>query len=442
MPYGETNSIQSLKWSVIMSSSIRAPFEVGDWRVDPAASRLTRGKETAPLEPKVMDLLVLLSARPKEVFSKEDIFAALWPGVTVGEDTLARAVSKLRKALGDTPKAPRYVETIPKRGYRLIAAVNQISDVTLEVSHEAHSSGRRALVLAAGGFLAFAALMIALLVSNGGERTPDLSDATKLTIRANDFYMRFTRPDNEAAIALYERVIAEAPSYAPAQAGLANALVQRVVRWPNPPDEPSSGAASIGAALDAGLNETPLSREVLSRAQALAERAVRIAPANASALKAAGFVYSAQGNLDRAVATYEKAIVVDPDAWAPLINLGEIYQIKGDRRIAVGYFEKAYFAMERVYQSQSQYVSPWHAAVGVVIGGEYEALGQSQEAEIWYRRVLAFSPLEPEATSRLAQILTAAGDAAEAERLCETLSARIGAYPGCVSVIDNVQASH
>jgi len=169
---------------------------------------------------------------------------------------------------------------------------------------------------------------------------------------------------------------------------------------------------------------------------------VRIAPANASALKAAGLVYSAQGNLDRAIATYEKAVAANPDAWAPLINLGEIYQIQGNRPVAVGYFEKAYFAMERVYESQSQYVSPWHAAVGVVIGGEYEALGQLQEAEIWYRRVLAFSPLEPEATSRLAHILAAAGDSAEAMRLCEALSARIGAYPGCVSITDNPQTQH
>lgn len=58
-----------------------------------------------------------------------------WPDVTVGEDTLARSVSKLRKALGDDPKAPRFIETIPKRGYRLIALATY--ETALEIDPEA-----------------------------------------------------------------------------------------------------------------------------------------------------------------------------------------------------------------------------------------------------------------------------------------------------------------
>ncbi len=414
-----------------MGSPIIKTFSIGDWDVDPAARRLTQGDETATLEPKVMDLLVLLKTRPNDVFTKEDIFSALWPGVTVGEDTLARAVSKLRKALGDDPAAPRYIETIPKRGYRLIAAV----DKEIEASTK-QSSGRdvylqRGPVLAALAFLIIAGLLAIFVNSGTGTGEPRPTDAEMLTARADDFYMRFTRADNEAAIALYERVIADAPSYAPAQAGLANALVQRVVRWPNAPGDAPGGADSLTAALAAGLNEGPEARKLLSRAQALAERAVRMAPDDASALKAAGFVYSAQGDFDRAEATYEAAVALDENAWAPLINLGEIYRIRGDRIRAVEYFEKAYDAMERVYQTETQHVAPWHASVGVVIGEEYEALGKPQEAEIWYRRVLAFSPLEPEATSHLAHILAAAGEADEAARLCAALIARIGDYPGC-----------
>src|SRR5438270_13793337 len=52
--------------------------------------------------------------------------AALWPGVIVGEDSLARTVSKLRQALGDDAKAPRYIETIAKRGYRLLVEVESV----------------------------------------------------------------------------------------------------------------------------------------------------------------------------------------------------------------------------------------------------------------------------------------------------------------------------
>jgi len=100
-------------------------IQVGVWRVAPLAGRIScEGVERA-LEPKVMDLLILLASKAADVIPHEEILAALWPNTVVGDDTLARCVSKLRKALGDDPKAPRYVETISKRGYRLIAPVSR-----------------------------------------------------------------------------------------------------------------------------------------------------------------------------------------------------------------------------------------------------------------------------------------------------------------------------
>lgn len=105
------------------AAPLREPFRIGDFRADPSCCTLAGGGESASIEPKVMDLLALLAAAPGKVFSREDLDAALWPGVTVGEDTLARTVSKLRRALGDSAASPSFIETIPKRGYRLIAPV-------------------------------------------------------------------------------------------------------------------------------------------------------------------------------------------------------------------------------------------------------------------------------------------------------------------------------
>jgi DNA-binding winged helix-turn-helix (wHTH) protein len=96
---------------------------IGAWSVDPAACRIVAGGEQRVLEPKVMDLLVLLASEPNRVFSREELHGHLWPDVTVGDDSLARCVFKLRKALSDDAEAPRFVETITKRGYRLIAPV-------------------------------------------------------------------------------------------------------------------------------------------------------------------------------------------------------------------------------------------------------------------------------------------------------------------------------
>ncbi|KAF1717141.1 hypothetical protein CSC74_08140 [Pseudoxanthomonas yeongjuensis] len=66
-----------------------------------------------------MDLLFVLAAHAGQVVTREQLMTRLWPGLVVGEDSLARTVSKLRQSLGDDAKAPRYIETIAKRGYRL-----------------------------------------------------------------------------------------------------------------------------------------------------------------------------------------------------------------------------------------------------------------------------------------------------------------------------------
>jgi Tol biopolymer transport system component len=70
-----------------------------------------------------MDLLVCLAGRPGEVLSKDELLEEVWEGAFVTESNLTRAVAELRHALGDDASNPRYIETIAKRGYRLVAAV-------------------------------------------------------------------------------------------------------------------------------------------------------------------------------------------------------------------------------------------------------------------------------------------------------------------------------
>ena len=96
---------------------------IGDWKVDPSRNELARGSESVHLEPKAIEVLAHLAARPGEVVGREELLSKVWPGVIVGDDALTQAIIKLRKALGDDAQEPRYIETIPKRGYRLIAAV-------------------------------------------------------------------------------------------------------------------------------------------------------------------------------------------------------------------------------------------------------------------------------------------------------------------------------
>jgi DNA-binding winged helix-turn-helix (wHTH) protein/Tfp pilus assembly protein PilF len=97
-------------------------FMLGEWSVDPArAVIIARDGSETRLEPQVMDLLVLFAGSPGEVLSKDRIIANVWKGRAIGDDTLAAAISRLRSALGST----RFIETIPKRGYRLVIAPDQ-----------------------------------------------------------------------------------------------------------------------------------------------------------------------------------------------------------------------------------------------------------------------------------------------------------------------------
>jgi DNA-binding winged helix-turn-helix (wHTH) protein len=102
-----------------------APFALGDWLVQPQLNRLShRGGEGVQLEPKMMDVLVRLARSPGDVVSREDLIDAVWPEVFISESVLTRAIAGLRRALGDDARAPRYIETISKRGYRLLGVTS------------------------------------------------------------------------------------------------------------------------------------------------------------------------------------------------------------------------------------------------------------------------------------------------------------------------------
>jgi DNA-binding winged helix-turn-helix (wHTH) protein/TolB-like protein len=150
---------------------------IGDWSVEPALDALQRGGETVRLEPKAMELLVFLASRPGEVVSREELLSAVWPGVVVGDEALSQAVTKLRKALGDDVRAPTYIETISKRGYRLIAKVNLLERgpaAELVAAPAQSKSGRRERTALIGMLLA---LLAAGTYVWQGQRAASMADS-------------------------------------------------------------------------------------------------------------------------------------------------------------------------------------------------------------------------------------------------------------------------
>lgn len=103
-----------------------ARYEWDDFRLDLDAFRLERRGEMLAVEPKALDLLALLVAEPGHLFTKQEIFDSVWPGTAVTDHALTRVVAQLRRVLGDDSREPRYIETVPTRGYRWLRPVSLV----------------------------------------------------------------------------------------------------------------------------------------------------------------------------------------------------------------------------------------------------------------------------------------------------------------------------
>lgn len=99
-------------------------LRVGEWYVNPAAGEISRGSESARLEARTMRLLVCLAEHAGEVVSIDELLSQVWPDVSVSPDSVYQAVTSLRRLLGDDPKQPSYIATVPRMGYRMIAKVS------------------------------------------------------------------------------------------------------------------------------------------------------------------------------------------------------------------------------------------------------------------------------------------------------------------------------
>jgi DNA-binding winged helix-turn-helix (wHTH) protein/tetratricopeptide (TPR) repeat protein len=103
-------------------------YEFDAFRIDIALSRLERSGEPVALPPKAFDLLLLLARHTDRVMTKAELMEALWPNTFVDEANLTQHVYTLRKALGDRPNGQPFIETAPRRGYRLATSVREVVD--------------------------------------------------------------------------------------------------------------------------------------------------------------------------------------------------------------------------------------------------------------------------------------------------------------------------
>lgn len=172
-------------------------FRLGPWLVRPSLNTISSADASKRLEPKIMQVLVCLAEHASEVVLKEQLMAAVWPGLFVTDDALLRCISEARKALGDDTREPRFIKTIPKKGYQLIAEIKPAEErATLNQETPSPAILRPPWILAAG-FLVLALLTVAGYVGWRWYREASDPSRTKAMLLVLPFQNLSSNPEQE-----------------------------------------------------------------------------------------------------------------------------------------------------------------------------------------------------------------------------------------------------
>ena len=116
----------------------RQSYKFGPYLLDPVERVFLRNDEPVSLTPKCFDLLVILVENSGHLLGKEELIERLWPGQFVEDSNLSFNISSLRKTLGEGQNDRRFIETVPKKGFRFVATVEEPCD---EVSEQIERTG-------------------------------------------------------------------------------------------------------------------------------------------------------------------------------------------------------------------------------------------------------------------------------------------------------------
>ncbi len=356
---------------------------------------LFRDGTRVPLQHQPAQLLALLAGRAGEAVSREEIRDEIWGRETFvdHDQSINYCVRQIRQALGDDPAAPRYVETVPRHGYRFVAPVEERKGEAVESAAPATGEafgpapspapspvrpGRRAAI--AGGaaalvLLALAAVWVAAgsgwLAGDGardgsGEAAaaaPSGEPPTQVVVPEEAHYRflearyrleRATPAEHvdaaTEAIELLEAVVAEVPRYAEAHAVLADAWMLRFDLPRHEAMEHAGAAARRALAIDPGL---PLAHTVLAAtllfhrldwtgAEEHLERALELEPQSPDAVFLSAILSSTLGRHEQAIATARRAATLEP-GQLPGLSIAWFYYFAGR-------FDQAIVEAERVLE--------------------------------------------------------------------------------------------
>lgn len=346
-------------------------YRLDDIDIDLQRQRVERDGSLLDVGGLSFQLLRYLVVQGDRVVGFEELINQVWAPAVVNEETVTQRVKLLRQALGDDSRQPRYIRSVRGQGYQLCVmpqAIAALSDAAAE-----SPSAAQMLVRARGtgklrwGVAAVLAAGVALGAWHGwlqraaGPIDPNMAaqshaDSTDVVLQRAAYYAGIgQRDDNERAIGLYQRVLAESPGNAAAQLGLSRSYSARVCLFNFPP-------------------------EWAARAQQLAEAVIAAQPGNGRAQAALGYSYDCRGRIDAALQGYERALQRDPNDDNSRASAAYLYERKG--RLA-----------DALIANTSMRGDPSRVRfLALQLASNLDFLGYPQAAEARYRRSFELYP--------------------------------------------------
>jgi DNA-binding winged helix-turn-helix (wHTH) protein/cytochrome c-type biogenesis protein CcmH/NrfG len=359
-------------------------YEFGPFQLDEARLLLLDRGVPLPLGPKVVETLLALIEHPGEVFPKNDLLARIWPEGYVDEANLAQNIYVLRKTLRARWDAEA-IETIPRRGYRFTAPVRRREDVPRPEPAKALSAPplrRRGAVLAAACALALlggSALTSSMpTAANAGAN--HLAQDSRLYAMGRYYWNLRTRDGVAKSVEYFSRIVANNSDDARGYAGLASANAIMA----------DYGYGSASPMVD------------VSRARALARKALAIDPNSSEAYSVLGFIsgtkYEDSKHADQAIAYLRRAIALDP-------TNGAAHEWYGTMLLEQGRVDEAYTELSKAAQ-----LEPLAVATTQWLGTTAYLKGHYRDAVNFAREALDLVPERSEAYETLGLAYEALGD--------------------------------
>jgi DNA-binding winged helix-turn-helix (wHTH) protein/tetratricopeptide (TPR) repeat protein len=316
-------------------------LEFDGWTLDRTSGDLTRDGSATRLAQQPLRVLLELADRPGQVVSRDTLVKALWPkGIVDFDNSLNGIVRKLRVALGDDSETPRYIETLPRIGYRFIAPLRLPPGAELEPGLSSAPSAAptparpqrlRWIALAVAGVIV---LLGGAWWSGRSAPSEPVNDAVLVpkrttSQRAYEFYLdgifqRSRRDINglPLAIAAFENALREDPDYAEAWAGLSSVLLGAAVIEEGPTQpliERAHETAARAITLDAALADAhsalgqalTFERDYLAAEKSFA-KALSLNESHARGWHGVGVLRAFQGRIDEALAAMRRAREIEP----------------------------------------------------------------------------------------------------------------------------------